>query len=426
VPPARTNRNGGRTRRMNMRRASIAVVALTCICTVAAAVAYAGGDKCTASKGQATMAKAEGCSMSCGSHEFPTMKMMVGDKCVACPMEAEKLAKESNAKVIYAVAGEKFECKDKAMTALAVASEDFVSKYTRIACVVEGKDGTRKIVYCDEEGACSQNAKAVKTGVTGEKSSCCQSGAKTVAAKGDGCCKSGEKASMAKAEGCTKGGEKASLVKAEGSTCHGEKGEKGTMAKAEGCTKGGEKATLAKAEGSTCHGDKGEKTSMVKAEGSCHGEKGEKTTLASAKGDGCCKSGEKGEKASLASAKGEGCCKSGAKATLAKGEDDACCKTSKNTKFLVVGRMFDKYDDAVKARDAAVAAVKTVSVKYVVEGKEVDCASHVCPMAKAAGKVEYVINKDKTKCETQARYLSAKARYEAASHAADAKKMAKI
>jgi len=92
---------------------------------------------------------------------------------------------------------------------------------------------------------------------------------------------------------------------------------------------------------------------------------------------------------------------------------------SKYRKFVVVGREFDNYDAAVKARDEAVAAIKQVKMTYIVDGKEVDCASKVCEKAKADGKVEYRVGAEKTNCEYSARVALAKAQYEAAKTIAD-------
>jgi hypothetical protein len=57
---------------------------------------------------------------------------------------------------------------------------------------------------------------------------------------------------------------------------------------------------------------------------------------------------------------------------------------------------------------------RAVSLKYVVDGKEVGSSSDVCPLAKMAGKVQYMVNGEKTPCETTARISLAKAQYEAA------------
>jgi hypothetical protein len=92
-------------------------------------------------------------------------------------------------------------------------------------------------------------------------------------------------------------------------------------------------------------------------------------------------------------------------------------RDGKTIKYRVAGRNFDAWDDAVKARDQAVAAAKTVSMKYIVDGKEVTCASQVCPDAKAAGKVVYVISGEKLECEYQARATLAKVQCEAAKKA---------
>lgn len=146
--------------------------------------------------------------------------------------------------------------------------------------------------------------------------------------------------------------------------------------------------------------------------------------LASDKGEGssCSKS-----KAALAKAEGKACasaCKKESFACVSKDEFAKAIKTD-GAKFIVLARNFDSYDDAVKARAAAMDAMKVVKMTYVVEGKEVDCSSKVCPMAKKAGKVEYVIGETKTHCEVSARISMAKAQFDAAKKAGD-QKIAKI
>lgn len=155
------------------------------------------------------------------------------------------------------------------------------------------------------------------------------------------------------------------------------------------CEGKGEKAAWqGKGDKATCQ-DKGQKVAGKDGERSCHGEKGEK--LAAKGGDGCCPS-KKGEK------------------VAGKGE----CDPSKCTKFVVLGREFTDYKAALAAREAALAEIHKVKMTYVVDGKEVDCSEKVCPNAKAAGKVEFVVGKDHMKCEDAARCTLAKAQYEAA------------
>ena len=77
------------------------------------------------------------------------------------------------------------------------------------------------------------------------------------------------------------------------------------------------------------------------------------------------------------------------------------------------GREFDKWEDAVKARDEAMSAVAKVKMTYLVDGKAVDCCSKVCPKAKEAGKVKFVVGEDNMDCEYKARVALAKAKYDA-------------
>jgi len=313
-----------------MKRFVLAAVAFAAVFAFTTNLAWAGPG-CCKSKQDSKDTKLSSLT-ACSMGEFPHLTMMVGDKEFDCPMAADKAAEEKGAKVRFAVAGEQFDCKDKAMATLADVSERFVGRYTTIAAVVDGKT-----IYCAED-------------MTG----CCKS--KTASAEGSSCSKS--KAALASA-------------KDEGSSCSKSK------------------AALAS--------DKSE-------------------------GSSCCKS-----KAALAKAEGKACasaCKKESFACVSKEEFAKAIKTD-GAKFIVLARNFDSYDDAVKARAAAMDAMKVVKMTYVVEGKEVDCSSKVCPMAKKAGKVEYVIGETKTNCEVSARISMAKAQFDAAKKAAD-QKLAKM
>lgn len=313
-----------------MKRFVLVAVAFAAVCAFTTNLAWAGPG-CCKSKQDSKDTKLSSLT-ACSMGEFPHLTMMVGDKEFDCPAAADKAAEEKGAKVRFAVAGEQFDCKDKAMTALADVSERFVGRYTTIAAVVDGKT-----IYCAED-----------------MSGCCKS--KTASAEGSSCSKS--KAALASA-------------KSEGSSCSKSK------------------AALAS--------DKGE-------------------------GSSCSKS-----KAALAKAEGKACasaCKKESFACVSKDEFAKAIKTD-GAKFIVLARNFDSYDDAVKARAAAMDAMKVVKMTYVVEGKEVDCSSKVCPMAKKAGKVEYVIGETKTHCEVSARISMAKAQFDAAKKAGD-QKIAKI
>jgi hypothetical protein len=296
-----------------MKRFVLAAVAFAAVFAFTTNLAWAGPG-CCKSKQDSKDTKLSSLT-ACSMGEFPHLTMMVGDKEFDCPMAADKAAEEKGAKVRFAVAGEQFDCKEKAMATLADVSERFVGRYTTIAAVVDGKT-----IYCAED-------------MTG----CCKS--KTASAEGSSCSKS--KAALAS-------------DKSEGSSC---------------CKS---KAALAKAEGKAC-----------------------------------------------ASA-----CKKESFACVSKEEFAKAIKTD-GAKFIVLARNFDSYGDAVKARAAAMDAMKVVKMTYVVEGKEVDCSSKVCPMAKKAGKVEYVIGETKTNCEVSARISMAKAQFDAAKKAAD-QKLAKI
>lgn len=123
-------------------------------------------------------------------------------------------------------------------------------------------------------------------------------------------------------------------------------------------------------------------------------------------------------------AKSEGCCKARGGKAMTVAELAACCKNAKDVKYMVMGRMYTNREEAVKARTSALKSVEEIHMTYLVDGKEVDCSSKVCPKAKADGKVQYIVNKEKTSCEASARIALAKAKYEAARNYAE--KLAKI
>lgn len=156
-----------------------------------------------------------------------------------------------------------------------------------------------------------------------------------------------------------------------------------------------------KTKGASCHSQgakAGAKTCSGKKNCSCEG-----CTKSSAKGS-CSKTGAKSAK----------------KGSCAKGT----CPRDKATKFVVAGMNFDKYDDAVTARDEARKAASAVKLSYLVNGQKVDCESKVCPKAKAAGQVKFIVSGDETNCEIQARVLVAKAQVAAAAEALKSKNAA--
>ena len=239
---------------------------------------------------------------------------------------------------------------------------------------------------------------------------CCEK-AKAEGKKGN-CCSGEEKVAQAKLAAA-----KASCDKSKAS-CSSTK-----VAKADaGCnSKGAAKAKLASAE---CDKEKSCcKSKLASADGAskdcC------KAKLASLKTDGAAASCDK-SKSSCSStkvAKADGCCKSkgAAKAKLASAK--SCCQ-GENVIYRVAGRDFKTWDDAMAARDAARSAIKTVAMTYVVDGKKVDCATKVCPTAKAAGKVKFVVGETTTSCELHARVELAKAQIDAARSAMTSEKVA--
>lgn len=272
-----------------MKRACIVALALVVTCGFGVSAAFAGPGCCKSKEAKTASAS---CSATAG--DFPKLVMMVGDETFGCPKSAESAAKEHDAKIVYVVAGEKFECKDKAQEALACASESYVKRFTSIATVADGK-----VLF-----------------VADKCSSACSSSAATASAKGEKkCCLS--------------------------------------------------KSATAKAESSSC-----------------------------------CKS------------------KSNVQ-VMTQSQIDGEVKNAKSVKYMVLGKSYDCPKAASKARDEALAAIKLVSMKYVVDGKEVGSSEDVCPMAKKAGKVQYVVGNEKSDCETSARVTLAKAQFEAAKKAAE-------
>lgn len=104
----------------------------------------------------------------------------------------------------------------------------------------------------------------------------------------------------------------------------------------------------------------------------------------------------------------------GRKDDSAKAGTKGRCDGSKCEKFLVVGREFDSYKAAVKARDAALAAVAKIRMTTLIDGEALAADAQICPNAKAAGKVRFVVNGTKTGCEYTARVSLAQAKYDAA------------
>lgn len=276
-----------------MRRGLTIALALTVICGLSVAPALAGPGCGGAKKAEGS--KSTGCAKTCETGAFPTMVMMVADKSYQCPMAAQQAAEQAGSRIIYAVDTERFDDKNKAMEALAAASESYAEKFLTIGCVLDGK-----MVYC-----CDKTA--------GDK------------------------------------------ITAGGRTC-------GMKAKtdAEGSDKQGyARKASAEDKGSTCQGR------GVKA-------------------------GEQGK---------------------------AACDKSKCNKFVVAGRNFDSWDDAVKARDAARAAAAKVKLAYLVDGQTITSDEGICPNAKAAGKVQFIVNEEKTDSEANARVLLAKSKCAAAQNA---------
>ena len=116
-----------------------AALMLSATSTAFAADGQAQCDKeqCCASK----LAKADGgCCVTSAMAELPQLAFKVGDKELCCEASAGAVAKETDSKVQYLVAKKAYEDKNKAMVALADATEKFVAEFaTPHTCNVSGK-----------------------------------------------------------------------------------------------------------------------------------------------------------------------------------------------------------------------------------------------------------------------------------------------
>lgn len=389
-----------------MRRWMTALSMAAALCITASAV-YAGPACCASKKSKNDALKAK--------------MVAAGNK--TCATEAKTCSAENAFPAIerkFVVAGQMFDTEEQAWQGLADASEQYVKQYTSIACVVDGK-----VVYCDEKGnATCQSGNAATVALVSTKSdSCCKSGAAKVASTCSKTKASCDKAELAKSSTCDKtvkttlvsaeDGDKPACCKAKLACCEEAKkaGKKGNCCAGEAKVASAAKSQCSKAKTaalvsaddkkSTC--DKAAKASLVKAD--------EKA--------GCCKS----KTAALAKADDKaGCCKS--KAALAKANDKSGCCSSKNATYRVAGRNYDSWDKAVAAHESAIAAMSNVKMAYLVNGTKVDCASKVCPMAKKAGQVKFVVGETTTGCELHARVELAKAQIDAISKAMEGDQVA--
>lgn len=122
---------------MKMLIGSIAALALACSayaggegCTQAAAAK--DGAK-AASCGE----KKDGCAKACsGKDAMPTMSYKVGDKSACCPNEAKTLAKGDEKAIKYVVAGKEYTDKAEAMKAYGTQLTDYVGTMTTVRFVV--------------------------------------------------------------------------------------------------------------------------------------------------------------------------------------------------------------------------------------------------------------------------------------------------
>ena len=349
----------------------------------------------------------------------------------------------------FVVAGEIFDTEEQAWAGLAAAAEQYVKQYTSIACVIDGK-----VVYCGDKDATCQSGDATPVALVADRTGTCDKGAAKLTATCDktkATCDKGAKVALASAEDDK---DEPACCKAKLACCEAAKkaGKKGNCCKGEAkvaaaesqCIKSkttalvsaeGEKATCNRSKLAQCDKSKATAVAATEKSGCC---KSNEAKLASAEGkSGCCKSNEaklasaedksgccKSNEAKLASAEGKsGCCKSKTAALASAGEKSDCCK-SKGATYRVAGRDYATWEQAVEARDAAVAAAEKVHMAYLVDGKKVDCATKVCPKAKAAGQVKFVVGDVTTGCELHARVELAKAQIEAIRGVAATEKVA--
>lgn len=433
------------------------------------------GPSCCSKKAKAdTVAATSSCSKTKTSCNSPATTVAAKSSCSD--------SADGFPQIRYMVAGEAYDSQPEAWAALADASEEYMTRFTTVACVVDGKvkycgdnscaskGKTASAANCDskpktrarkvamttvqrsccgskkaalakaDDANCSKSkteqvqlasAKSERTcPLTGKvvtvdangKSSCCdkpcdkEADIKTVAAESQSGCSKSKTAALVKADdaksGCCKS-KMAKLAKAETKSCS----DKAALVKADdaksGCCKS-KLAKLATADTSSCS----KTTALVKADDAkpdcC---KKSDAKLAKAESATCSKTASlvkadscsKTQEAKLV--KADGCCKS--KDARLASATDSCCKDAKNVMYRVAGRNFKTWDEATAAREKAVDAMKGVKMAYVVNGEKVDCSSKVCPKAKEAGMVKFVVNKVETGCELQARVAMAEAQMEA-------------
>jgi len=355
-----------------MRKGLLLVLVLGIGGLILAATVQAGPNcgKAAADKAAATSTCSKSKGVSIAASNFPAMVVMVGDETFHCPVTAKKVAEERGEKMVCII-GEKHDNMESAMAAYAEAAESYADKYLRVACVVDGK-----LKYCDDDASacCGKSATVVST------ESCCKSVKAAVASAASTCNKSQVKSVSADD---TRTCSKSKVVKASSSTCTKTKVAAADDSKAT-CSKSKE-AKLAKADGPTC-------------------SKSKEAKLAKADGPTCSKSKE---------------------AKLAKADDSSvkdksgCCKGD-DIKFMMAGRLFDTREEAEAARAKVLLAVKLVSMQYRFGDKTVDCATKVCPKAKEAGLVKFVVGDTTYDCEYHARINLAKAKVAAAEKAMQA------
>jgi hypothetical protein len=109
--------------------------------------------------------------------KLSAVQYAVGDKCVACPLEAASLAKETGSTVQYRVAS--FTFADRAQAERAAEAARTAADKVRMTCVVNGKE-----YACDKEAKHSCCAKGSETTAksceykVGEMKTCCETTAK--------------------------------------------------------------------------------------------------------------------------------------------------------------------------------------------------------------------------------------------------------
>lgn len=94
---------------------------------------------------------------------------------------------------------------------------------------------------------------------------------------------------------------------------------------------------------------------------------------------------------------------------------DKCAATGATMRYRVGPATFDSAEEAVRAAAMAYGAAQTVAMTYAVGDETTTCSASAGAMAQScSGKVEYVVNGERTACAMTAAHMLAEARAQAA------------